>query len=344
MAALYLIVAVWFVVLSLGDPRTEFVCDREGVPATPADATPCLGGEAFVLDSLTAANRPSCFQSGFQYCRTVPCSELFDTALNMLCCRQSRTKYLFWAFLLLIAGVESNPGPENTSSSATNFGLINVRFMIQKMALIHDVISDNRLDLLAVTETWIYENSPDVHKRDAAPAGFSIVHAHWSITPRTRGKQHGGVVALIHHEDIRVRVIPTPSTRTFEILLVKVINCIIGLTIAVIYRPPSTKLTDFVIPELPPDLIDSGSLGPRYIICGDLNCPGPSGTKGPVGKELFLFDFTSSNCVSVLLGSLRQSLQALFCSTYNESRDQFYNHNPTQCYNNLTVRQLKHHK
>ena len=296
MAALYLIVAVWFVVLSLGDPRTEFVCDREGGPATIADATPCLGGEAFVLDNLTAANRPSCFQSGFQYCRTVPCSELFDTALNLLCCRQSRTKYffvlartrsrrtVFLAFLLLIAGVESNPGPENTSSSATNFGLINARSMIQKTALIHDVISDNRLDLLAVTETWVYENSPDVHKRDAAPAGFSIVHAHRSITPHTRGKQHGGGVALIHREDIRVRVIPTPSTRTFEILLVKVINCTIGLMIAVIYRPPSTKLTDFVT-ELS-DLIDSGSLGPRYIICGDLNCPGPSGTKGLVGKEL----------------------------------------------------------
>ena len=191
---------------------------------------------------------------------------------------------MFLAFLLLIAGVESNPGPENTSSFATNFGLINARFMIQKTALIHDVISDNRLDLIAVTEAWIYENSSDVHKRDAAPAGFSIVHARRSITPHTRGKQHGGGVALIHREDIKVRVIPTPSTRTFQILLVKVINCTIGLMIAVIYRPPSTKLTDFVT-ELS-DLIASDFLGPRYIICGDLNCPGPSGTKGLVGKKL----------------------------------------------------------
>ena len=296
MAALYLIVAVWFVVLSLGDPRTEFVCDRVGGPAYLADATPYPGGEAFVMENPTTAHGPFCFLSGFQYCRTVPCSELFDTALNLLCCRQSRTKYffvlartrsrrtVFLAFLLLLAGVESNPGPETTSSSATNFGLINARSMIQKTALIHDVISDSRLDLLAVTETWVYENSPDVHKKDAAPAGFSIVHAHRSIAPHTRGKQHGGGVALIHREDIRVRVIPTPPTHTFEILLVKVINCTIGLTIAVIYRPPSTKLTDFVT-ELS-DLIDTGSLGPRYIICGDLNCPGPSGTKGLVGKEL----------------------------------------------------------
>ena len=176
------------------------------------------------------------------------------TQLNLLCCRPRRTKYfftlvqtrsrrkVFLAFLLLIAGVESNPGPRNTSSSTTNFGLINARSMIQKTTLIHDVISVNRLDLLAMTETWVCENSPDVHKSNAAPAGFSIVHAHRRITPHTRGKQHGGGVAFIHREDIRVRVIPTPSTRPFEILLVKVINCTIGLTIAVIYRPPSTKL------------------------------------------------------------------------------------------------------
>ena len=128
-----------------------------------------------------------------------------------------------------------------------------------------------------MTETGVYENSPDVHKRDAAPAGFSIVHAHRSIIPNTRENQHGGGVALIHLKDISVRVIPTPLTRTFKILLVKVINCTIGLTIAVIYRLPSTKLTDSVT-ELS-DLIDSGSSELRYIICGDLNCPGPSGTK-----------------------------------------------------------------
>lgn len=95
-------------------------------------------------------------------------------------------------------------------------------------------------------------------------------------------------MALIHHEDIRVKVMPKiPAvTNTFELLLAKITNCTAGLTIAIIYRPPnaSSKVADFTR-ELS-DLIDSGVLGLHYIICGDLNCPGSVGTKGLVGKEL----------------------------------------------------------
>src|SRR6266446_997683 len=34
------------------------------------------------------------------------------------------------------------------------------------------------------------------------------------------------------------------------------------------------------------DLLDTGALGSRYIICGDLNCPGASGTRGEVNEAL----------------------------------------------------------
>jgi hypothetical protein len=194
---------------------------------------------------------------------------------------------VFVSALLLMAGIEPNPGPANSNSSTLSMGLINARSMANKSALIHDTISDNRLDILAVTETWVYEDSPDVHKREAAPPGYSIVHAHRSTAIGGGGKKFGGGVALIHREDIRMKVIPvTTAIRAFELLLVKVINCTVGFTIAVIYRPPGSKSTpsDFVT-ELS-DLIDSGVLSPRYIICGDLNCPGPTGSKGLVGKEL----------------------------------------------------------
>ena len=134
-----------------------------------------------------------------------------------------------------------------------------------------------------MTETWVYEILPNVHKKDAAPVSFSIVHAHRSIIPNTRENQHRGGVALIHREDIRVRVITTPLTRTVEILLVKVINCTIGLMIAVIYRPPH-RLCRLCHRALRPDR--QRFPRPRYITCGDLNCPGPNRTKGLVGKEL----------------------------------------------------------
>ena len=67
-------------------------------------------------------------------------------------------------------------------------------------------------------------------------------------------------------------------------MLVKVISTI-DLTLAIIYRPPnSSNITEFINDVS--DLIDSGTLGSHYILCGDLNCPGPSGSRGLVGKEL----------------------------------------------------------
>ena len=65
----------------------------------------------------------------------------------------------------------------------------------------------------------------------------------------------------------------------------KVINSADGLTITVIYRPPGAKSTADFVAELS-DLTDSGILGCRYHILGDLNCPGPTGSKGQVDKEL----------------------------------------------------------
>jgi len=63
------------------------------------------------------------------------------------------------AMLLLLGGVEVNRGPTVSARSsprdAMSLGVLNVRLARRKAALIHDVIDDNRLDVLAMTETWI---------------------------------------------------------------------------------------------------------------------------------------------------------------------------------------------
>jgi hypothetical protein len=66
---------------------------------------------------------------------------------------------------------------------------------------------------------------------------------------------------LIRREDIRTKVISVPTvTLMFELLLVKVINSTVGLTILVTYRPSGSKSTFDFMAELS-DLIDSGILG-----------------------------------------------------------------------------------
>jgi len=61
------------------------------------------------------------------------------------------------ALLLLLGGVESNPGPTSTvnptARGTTSAGPLNVRSARQKAALIRHVIADYRLDMLVLTET-----------------------------------------------------------------------------------------------------------------------------------------------------------------------------------------------
>ena len=226
---------------------------------------------------------------------TCPCSKLHDTAQVCLCCRPGRyffnpqstrsRRNIFLTLLLLMSGIEPNPGP---TCNQFTFGLVNSRSIVNKTALLHDLISDHQLDMLAVTETWVYENSPEVIKREAAPGGYSIVHRHRCGAGGGvgGGATHGGGVALIYHNRFHIKVIPTDhlTLSTFELLLVKVTNSVRNLAIAVIYRPPSSSLPSF-FSELS-DLLESGALGNRFIVCGDLNCPGPSGTRGLINADL----------------------------------------------------------
>ena len=72
--------------------------------------------------------------------------------------------------------------------------------------------------------------------------------------------------------------------KSFEILLAKLTNVAKGVTLAIIYRPPKGNISEFVT-ELN-ELICSGELGDSFIICGDLNCPGPVNTRGLINKDL----------------------------------------------------------
>ena len=68
-----------------------------------------------------------------------------------------------------------NPGP---SSASLAFGVLNTRSVVNKASLLHSLISDNDLDILALTETWVGADDPPVIKSDPAPSGYRITHVH----------------------------------------------------------------------------------------------------------------------------------------------------------------------
>ena len=168
------------------------------------------------------------------------------------------------ALLLLRGGVESNPGP-----ATLNFGLMNARSAVNKAAHIHDVLADHRLDVAAITETWITSDAPDAVKLDIAPAGYHVIHAHRGSSA-DRG---GGGVAVIHRDSVKVTVVDMGKYATFELLCVRINASPCPVIAACIYRPPGPVSTDFCddLSKLFDQLMLSGL---RHIVCGDLNCPG----------------------------------------------------------------------
>jgi Reverse transcriptase (RNA-dependent DNA polymerase)/Endonuclease-reverse transcriptase len=172
------------------------------------------------------------------------------------------------ALLLLLGGVELNPGPPSVVT-ATSFGLLNARSARHKAALIHDVIADQRLDVLALTETWIPSDAPDAVKLDVAPPDYSVVHRHRG--PSTG--QRGGGVAFIHRDSIKCKVIDVGDYTSFELLGVKIIGRQSSVIVVCVYRPPGEVTSSFT--DQLSDLFDQLTLlDCQFAVVGDFNVPG----------------------------------------------------------------------
>ena len=76
---------------------------------------------------------------------------------------------------------------------------IQARSACHKAALIHDVIADNTLDILLLTETWIPSDAPDAAKLDVAPSGYTVIHRHRAASSERRG----GGLTVIHRDSFR---------------------------------------------------------------------------------------------------------------------------------------------
>jgi Reverse transcriptase (RNA-dependent DNA polymerase)/Endonuclease-reverse transcriptase len=178
----------------------------------------------------------------------------------------------FVAFLLLT--VESNPGPLDV-----HFGSLNARSAGHKAALIHDLICDNKLDVLAVCESWIQDDAPDAIKSDIAPSNYSVLHVHRPrsvVSGRSRvgGGGGGGGLALIYSNDMSARPLKTEfSPKSFELQLVSLQVSRVVVKVANIYRPPDSSKMTFL--EEFADMLTTIGLGmnERLVVCGDFNMP-----------------------------------------------------------------------
>ena len=90
----------------------------------------------------------------------------------------------------------------NTVSSDRNsnlrlkLGLLNIRSLTNKAVIVNEMITDNRLHALCLTETWIRPGDY-LALNEATPPGYS--HAH-----RSRPNGRGGGVATIFDKELGV--------------------------------------------------------------------------------------------------------------------------------------------
>ena len=128
--------------------------------------------------------------------------------------------------------------PSNTecdSSHLLDFCLLNTRSVKNKADKISNYICDNKLDVVALTETWLkpgIEDSTIIHK--LCPEGFGLTHK-----PRNRQKcKRGGGVGLIYHNQLTLDSQSSTTFQSFEYIehLLKTNNR--NVRIVVVYRPP----------------------------------------------------------------------------------------------------------
>jgi len=159
------------------------------------------------VDNFTFTARFAVFNDDFKHCIVLPCASVYRTSPVLLWARlpgclpfrplpHRSLLSCFIAFLLLT--VESNPGP-----SFVRFGSLNAGSATSKCALIADLIRDNKLDVLAVCESWVADDAPDAIKHDLAPPNYSVLHVH---RPMINGRRRrGGGLAFIYSNELGAR-------------------------------------------------------------------------------------------------------------------------------------------
>ena len=177
-------------------------------------------------------------------------------------------KSILTTLLLLLSGRVPHPGPARVNG-LISLSYLNVNSMVRKGPLLHDLIDDVGCDVFVISETKLNVADTDFTRYGALPTGYS------GIFMDRESETRGGGLAVLFRDTIKV----TNKTANYaipascELLVVNVYDGSNAVTLVNIYRPPSSSLTLFLkeLTDLIQELLLSGD---RWIIGGDLNCPG----------------------------------------------------------------------
>ncbi|KAL0147744.1 hypothetical protein M9458_056950 [Cirrhinus mrigala] len=151
----------------------------------------------------------------------------------------------------------NQPRTANLNSVHRHFALLNCRSISDKAPYLNEIITDKKLDIFLLTETW-QAPANFLQLNLLAPDGYKYL-----ARPRLRGK--GGGLAVIYRDSLRMKQLDFHNTNSFEYMVLKA-DC---LTIILLYRPPKALSSFFS--ELSELLTLACSLSFPILLLGDFN-------------------------------------------------------------------------
>lgn len=157
---------------------------------------------------------------------------------------------------------------DNNISKFVCIGVINAGSVRNKTDELVDHLNDHKLDIVAITETWLAPGDKDQKTiRDLTPSGYEFVHR-----PR---KTRGGGVGLLYRSSFKVTLNKKQATKSFEYMDLDVVSGGRSLKLVVIYRPPPSgknrlRNADFIqefTNFMEPYVVSPGHL----LVVGDFN-------------------------------------------------------------------------
>ena len=129
---------------------------------------------------------------------------------------------------------------KTTTVTDVRIGVMNVQSLGNKLDCVIDHITDNRIDIVGITETWL--SNDDKNKMSVVNTclnnGYTLLHR-----PRNTGRRGGGVGVLINNQiNVKSRMIGVnPEITSFESMEVVITAGSITIRLSVIYRMPPVK-------------------------------------------------------------------------------------------------------
>ena len=135
-----------------------------------------------------------------------------------------------------------------------------------KATAITDFLTDEKVDICAITETWLKDGTKDiVSYGDITPAGYKLEHI-------PREKRRGGGVAVIYKATLKAKMQKVTKHETFEIMEILLTARNDSIRLSVLYRPPSSPLQKF-FKEFQTYAANLTTTTGKLLIAGDFNIP-----------------------------------------------------------------------